>query len=158
MPFRIATFLIASAGGALVAGLLSQWRQLWIGAWFGALLWLLLDAWRAQQLVQALREDTVGLGARRMGVWGEIAERARKLLRVREQQTQQAEERLKEFLAAIQASPNGVILIDDQGRIEWCNQTAALHLDIDAERDLQQHLSNLAGDPAFVAYLASWNW
>lgn len=158
MPFRIAIFFLASAGGAVLAGLLSQWRQVWIGAWIGALLWLLADAWRAQQLVQALREDAVGLGVRRMGVWGEIAERVRKLLRLREQQTQQAEERLKEFLAAIQASPNGVILIDDQGRIEWCNQTAAGHLGVDAERDLLQHLSNLVRDPAFVAYLASWNY
>ncbi|MDA7416204.1 phosphate regulon sensor histidine kinase PhoR [Xenophilus arseniciresistens] len=158
MPFRIALFLIASLGGAVVAGLLSQWRQLWLGAWVGALLWLLGDAWRAQQLVNALRDDVAGLGVRRMGVWGEIAERVRKLLRVREQQTQQAEDRLKEFLAAIQASPNGVILIDDQGRIEWCNQTAAGHLNIDAERDLLAHLSNLVRDPAFVAYLASWNY
>ena len=158
MPFRIATFLIASVAGALLAGLLSRWTQVWVGAWLGALLWLLSDAWRAQKLVQALREDVAALGVRRMGVWGEIAERVRKLLRVREQQTQQAEERLKEFLAAIQASPNGVILIDDQGRIEWVNQTAAGHLGIDAERDLQQHLSNLVRVPAFVAYLASWNY
>ncbi|RYF81183.1 MAG: phosphate regulon sensor histidine kinase PhoR [Comamonadaceae bacterium] len=158
MPFRIATFLIASVAGALLVGLLSTWRQVWVGAWLGALIWLLADAWRAQKLVQALREDVAALGVRRMGVWGEIAERVRKLLRVREQQTQQAEERLKEFLAAIQASPNGVILIDDQGRIEWVNQTAAGHLGIDAERDLQQHLSNLVRVPAFVAYLASWNY
>ena len=161
MPFRIATFFLASVAAALAAGLLSQWRWFWAGAWLGALLWLVADAWRAQQLVQALRGDAAGLGARRMdrvGVWGEIAERVRKLLRVREQQTRQAEERLQEFLAAIQASPNGVILIDDQGRIEWSNQTAAAHLGIDAERDLLQHLSNLVREPAFVAYLASWNY
>jgi PAS domain-containing protein len=65
---------------------------------------------------------------------------------------------LQEFLAAIQASPNGVVLIDEQGRIEWCNQTAAAQFGIDAERDLLQHLANLVRDPAFVAYLRSWNY
>ena len=82
----------------------------------------------------------------------------RKLLREREQQTRQAEDRLQEFLAAIQASPHGVVLLDEQGRIEWCNQTAAAQFGIDAERDLLQHLANLVRDPAFVAYLASWNY
>lgn len=158
MPFRIALFLVASVGGAVLAGFLSEGSQVWLGAWLGALLWLCHDAWQAQRLVRALRDDVAALGARRLGVWGEIGERVRKLLRLREQQTQQAQERLNEFLSAIQASPNGLVLIDDQGRIEWCNQTAAGHLGIDVERDLKQHLSNLVRVPAFVAYLASWNY
>ncbi len=158
MPFRIATFLIASLlVGAGVASIFG-WRYWWPGAWVGAVLWLGLDAWRAQRLLQVLRNDAAGLPTRGPGVWGELAERIRKLLRAREQQTRQAEERLQEFLAAIQASPNGVILLDEQGRIEWCNQTAGSQLGINAERDLLQHLSNLVRDPAFVAYLASWNY
>ena len=51
-----------------------------------------------------------------------------------------------------------MVLLDEQGRIEWCNQTAAAQFGIDAERDLLQHLANLVRDPAFVAYLASWNY
>jgi two-component system phosphate regulon sensor histidine kinase PhoR len=49
----------------------------------------------------------------------------------REQQVLDAERRLQEFLAAIQASPNGVVLLDRDGRIEWCNQTAAEHFGFD---------------------------
>src|SRR6478752_1040713 len=119
MPFRIATFLAASALGGGLATALLNWHYAWLGAWLGAVLWLLLE---------------------------------------REQQTRQAEDRLQEFLAAIQASPNGVVLLDEQGRIEWCNQTAAGQFGIDAERDLLQHMANLVRDPAFVAYLASWNY
>ncbi|VTU21998.1 MULTISPECIES: phosphate regulon sensor histidine kinase PhoR [unclassified Variovorax] len=158
MPFRIATFLIASLAGAACAAALIGWRFAGAGAWLGALLWLALDAWRAQRLLKVLRNDASGLPLRGPGVWGELSERIRKLLRVREQQTRQAEDRLQEFLAAIQASPNGVVLLDEQGRIEWCNQTAASQFGIDAERDLLQHLANLVRDPAFVAYLASWNY
>ena len=165
MPLRIAIFLTASAVGAASATLAANlWRPhttalgAWIGAWVGAFLWLLLDAWRARRLLRVLRTDTNALPSRGAGVWGELAERIRHLLRAREQQTRQAEQRLEEFLAAIQASPNGVVLLDEQGRIEWCNQTAAAQFGIDAERDLLQHLANLVRDPAFVAYLASLNY
>ena len=51
-----------------------------------------------------------------------------------------------------------MVLLDSQGRIEWCNQTAAAQIGVDPERDLLQHLANLVRDPAFVAYLASWNY
>ena len=158
MPFRIATFLIASIAAGICTSVLLGRDFWWMGAWLGGLVWLGLDAWRAQQVLKALRNDAAGLPTRGSGVWGELSERIRKLLRNREQQTRQAEDRLQEFLAAIQASPNGVVLLDAQGRIEWCNQTAAGQFGIDAERDLMQHLANLVRDPAFVAYLASWNY
>ena len=158
MPLRIATFLLSSSVGAVVAGGLAGWRFAWFGAWLGTSLWALLDAWRGRCLLNILRTDATALPARGPGVWGELAERIRHLLRAREQETRQAEVRLEEFLAAIQASPNGVVLLDEQGRIEWCNQTAAMQFGIDAERDLLQHLANLVRDPAFVAYLASWSY
>lgn len=158
MAFRIASFLIASIAGA--AGVTATFGLNFgaFGAWGGALLWLLLDAWRAHRLLQVLRTDAAALPARGPGLWGELAERIRHQLRARDQRTQLAEKRLEEFLAAIQASPNGVVLLDEQGRIEWCNQTAATQFGIDPGRDLLQHLANLVRDPAFVAYLASWNY
>ena len=66
--------------------------------------------------------------------------------------------RLEEFLVALENSPNGVVLLDENGRIEWCNQIAAVQFGIDATRDVLQHLANLVRDPAFVTYLASWNY
>ncbi|RZI67324.1 MAG: phosphate regulon sensor histidine kinase PhoR [Variovorax sp.] len=158
MPFRIATFLIASALAAGLAKWFFGWSFVGWGAWVGALAWLALDAWRANRLLDVLRQGGAGLQSRSAGIWGELAERIRKLLREREQETRQAQDRLQEFLAAFQASPNGVVLVDEQGRIEWCNQTAAAQFGIDAERDVLQHLANLVRDPAFVAYLASWNY
>ncbi|HET7837975.1 MAG TPA: phosphate regulon sensor protein PhoR, partial [Variovorax sp.] len=101
MPFRIATFLTASALGGALATALLNWRHAWRGAWLGAVLWLVLDAWRAQRLLNVLRRDAAGLPSRGAGVWGELSERIRKLLREREQQTRQAEDRLQDFLAAI---------------------------------------------------------
>jgi two-component system phosphate regulon sensor histidine kinase PhoR len=59
---------------------------------------------------------------------------------------------LQDFLAALQASPNGVVLLDSEGRIEWFNQTAATHFGFDARRDMLQHFGNLVRDPGFAEY------
>ena len=59
---------------------------------------------------------------------------------------------------ALDNSPNGVILLDENARIEWCNQTAAAHFGLDTTRDRQQYVGNLIRDPAFAGYMASWNY
>ncbi len=92
------------------------------------------------------------------GLWGEAADRARRIIRARDQQLNESGQRLQDFLAAIQASPNGVVLLDPQGRIEWCNQTAAQHLGIDPGRDMLQLIGNLLRDPAFANYYSSGDY
>jgi two-component system phosphate regulon sensor histidine kinase PhoR len=82
-----------------------------------------------------------------------LADQSRRVYRVLIRQAQDNQDRLDEFLAAIQASPNGVLLLDSEGRIEWCNQTAADHLGVDPQRDLMQHVTNLVREPAFLSYL-----
>jgi two-component system phosphate regulon sensor histidine kinase PhoR len=88
-------------------------------------------------------------------MWGEAADRMRRALKAREQQAVDIDQRLQHFLAAIQASPNGVVLLEADGRIEWSNETAAQHLGIDPERDRDQLIGNLLRDPVFTAYYAS---
>ena len=56
-------------------------------------------------------------------------------------------------MSAIEASPNGVMLLDAGDRIEWCNSTAADHLGVDPARDIGQPLTNLVRAPSFVAHL-----
>jgi two-component system, OmpR family, phosphate regulon sensor histidine kinase PhoR len=128
------------------------------GLVLGGLLWFAIDLSRSARLLRWLRIGDPASAPEMHGAWGEAADRARRLLRARDQTTQDSISRLQEFLAAIQASPNGVVLLDAQGRIEWCNQTAAEHLGFDAQRDLQQHIGNLVRDPGFISYCASGNF
>lgn len=125
-----------------------------IGVVVGGLIWFALDFSRSARLLRWLRVGDLAAAPAMPGAWGEAADRARRLLRVREQRALDNHNRLQEFLAAVQASPNGVVLLDPEGRIEWCNQTAAEHLGFDSQRDLQQHITNLVREPAFVAYCA----
>ncbi len=125
-----------------------------VGALLAGFLWLLLDAWRGYRVRSWLRHGDLTMAPAMRGWWGVMAERARKLLRDRERSLHASEQRLKDFLSAIQTSPNGVVMLDANAQIEWCNQTAATQLGIHAERDVMQRVGNLLRDPVFNAYMA----
>jgi two-component system, OmpR family, phosphate regulon sensor histidine kinase PhoR len=151
---RITTLLIAFGAGFIpTAALFSLQNAAW-GGLAGVALWLLWDAWRYREFDQQLRNAQAGLSVQEgPGQWGLLTQRVRHLLRTRDQQLVQSEQRLQDFLLAIQASPNGVMLLDADHRIEWCNQTAAQLLGLDSQRDVMQHITNLVRAPEFAAYL-----
>ena len=76
-----------------------------------------------------------------------------KALRGKEMEAQAARQRLEQFFEAIEASPNGVLLLDTDDQIDWCNRAAADHFGIDPVRDLGQPVTNLVRAPAFVTFL-----
>jgi two-component system phosphate regulon sensor histidine kinase PhoR len=125
-----------------------------LGALVAGLAWMLLDAWRGYRVRSWLRHGDLAMAPQMSGWWGVLSDRARKLLRERERSIDASEQRLKDFLSAIQASPNGVLMLDANAQIEWCNQTAATHLGIHPERDVMQRVGNLLRDPLFTAYMA----
>lgn len=152
-------FLVALAHLAL--GLLGGWGLGWPGALAGVVLAAALtwgiDAWRARRFLIWISKTNASTVPALRGAWGEAAYRTARALRAEQQQAQLSSQRLNDFLAAIQASPNGVLLLDPNGRIEWCNDIAADHFGIDPQRDLLQHVGNLVREPAFSAYYASKN-
>ncbi len=154
MLWRISVFLACQFGGALLGWWLGGLRGAALGVIAGGLAWFVSDLLRGLRVVRWLRRDTPAPAPAMHGLWGEAADRIRRALRTRDQQVQDARQRLQDFLAAIQASPNGVVLLDAQGRIEWCNQTAADHLGIDPQRDILQLIGNLVRDPGFTTYYA----
>ncbi|MBK0393588.1 phosphate regulon sensor histidine kinase PhoR [Ramlibacter algicola] len=154
MLWRACTFLLALLVAALAGWWLGRELGVGLGVVGGSLAWFLLDASRGARVLRWLRAGAVAQPPLASGLWGELGERIRRALRTREQRADDAERRLTDFLAAIQASPNGVVLLDEEGRIEWSNGTAADHFGLDAERDLQQLVGNLVRDPAFAGYMA----
>jgi len=126
-----------------------------LGAFFVCLLTAIKDLWKGQKITQWLRHNNVQEPPQMGGIWGDLIDRMRRILNEQRKQTQNEEQKLQDFLLAIQASPNGVVLLDPEGRIEWCNQTAALHLGMDAKRDLMQHVVHLVRDPVFKKYYSN---
>ncbi len=151
---RITAFLIAFAVGFIAAYVFFSLQNAAWGGLLGILVWLVWDGWRLRQFDQQLRNAQAGLPLQGFkGSWGQLIQRVRHLLRARDQQLEQSDKRLQDFLLAIQASPNGVLLLDAQNRIEWCNQTGAQLLELDAQRDVLQHITNLVRAPEFSEYL-----
>ncbi|MDD2712897.1 MAG: phosphate regulon sensor histidine kinase PhoR [Simplicispira sp.] len=155
MILRFVYFLLCQLAG----GLLGWWQAGPWGAAVGAALaaWACfgLDSWRGERLLRWLRQGDLGLTPHMRGVWGEAADRARRLHRQQQVLVDESQQRLQDVLSAVQASPNGVIFLDAEGRIEWCNQIAAGHFGIDVERDVLQSIGNLVRNPDFSAYYAA---
>lgn len=155
MIWRVCSFFLCLLVGGAVGWWLARDPGAVVGVALGATGWFLLDLVRGLRVLRLLRRDQLAGAAEPGGLWGEAVVRMRRLLRNREQQGQENHNRLQDFLAAIQESPNGVVLLDEQGQIEWCNQTAARHFGFDPERDLLQLIGNLVRDPVFAAYYAN---
>jgi len=123
------------------------------GALLGAAVWGIQDGISAARLLAWLNKGDVTGTPNLRGVWGELLDRNRKIFKKLEKKAQSSDARLEDFLSAIQASPNGVVLLDANGCIEWSNLTAAGHLGFDAQRDLGQYVRNMVRSPVFMAYL-----
>ncbi len=157
---RVAAAVMAWAGGAAlgwVVGSILRWPLLGLacGAAIGALAVTVRDGWRGRRLMRWLRGAQDRPAPRDSGLWGELGYRIERSLRLREHRIDQEQARLQQFLSAIEASPNGVMMLDANEQITWCNSPAADHFGIDPERDRMQRVTNLVRAPAFVAHLQS---
>ena len=124
-----------------------------LGAAAAAAIGALIDAWRGARVLGWLSGALDDPAPTPRGFWGELSLRAERALRARERDTQAEQERRARMLAAIEASPNGVLLLDANDQIDWCNGTAAAHLGLDPVRDVRQRITHLVRAPAFVAHL-----
>ncbi|PIT77615.1 phosphate regulon sensor histidine kinase PhoR [Limnohabitans sp. B9-3] len=154
----LGVLMVGAAAGAfwgIYHGRQAVWTWLLLGALLGGTLWWVIDASRGLRVLAWLRSGELNQAPTIFGLWGDVVDRARSLLRQKERAIAASDQRLKDFLSAIQASPNGVLLLDAQNQIEWCNQTAAQQLGIDVQRDQRQRIGNLMRDPVFTAYMAA---
>lgn len=155
MAFRLILFLLCLGLGAAAGSLVAAHRGVELGLVAGAVLWFVVDSLRGLRALRWLRGDDLRSPPRLGGLWGDALGRVRRAVALRERRAEDAEHRLDDFLDAIRASPNGVVLLDPAGRIEWLNDTAAAHFGFDPVRDLQQHIGNLLRDPDFAAMYAA---
>lgn len=158
MVWRLLSLVLCQAVAAVIGWALApkgdEWQLTLAMTLAGGYLWFVLDSMRGLRLLRWLQAGAASDLSIGNGLWGEAYDRVRRMLRASNRLTAESESRLTDFLAALQASPNGVVLLDAEARIEWFNQTAADHFGFDARRDLLQHFGNLVRDPGFAAYLA----
>ena len=120
-------------------------------------LYILIQDWKFTRFQKWLNSASLQFNPNWNGAWLDVAARIHRQQLLADNSAKLNERRLQDFLLAIQASPNGVILLDGEARIDWCNDTAASHLGLDVKKDRLQHIIHLVRDPLFARYFAQDN-
>jgi two-component system phosphate regulon sensor histidine kinase PhoR len=88
------------------------------------------------------------------GPWGKAFVSLFRLQRKAVRGSEMLREALTRFQDAGAALPDGVVIMDSDDRIEWCNPLAEAHLGIQLARDQGQQLTYLMRQPQFMRWLA----
>ena len=159
---RLVLSLAAMALGGLAGLLLGRGEAavpgIFVGGSVAVAAIAVFDRLGGYRLLHWLRSGQEGSAPRDAGFWGELGYRIERALRTSEQDVRIERLRLSQFFSAMEASPNGVLLLDARGQIEWLNSRAADHFALDPQRDRQQRITNLVRAPAFVDYLQAGDY
>lgn len=102
-----------------------------------------------QWLEQPLGTPLPAGGGAWEGVFAALHRRAR---HAAEERTQLSTA-LERFRHAAQALPDGVVILDANHAIEWCNATAESHLGLNLAVDIGYPVTNLLREPDFINYI-----
>ena len=123
---------------------------------FAAALLILLGyhARNLGRLLEWLRRPDPDAVPGTIGIWDD----AFAFLHRRERRHKQKRKRLRRLVVrygqAGRALPDGVVVLDADNRIEWCNEKAERRFGIDSQTDAGQPITNLVRQPEFVDYVA----
>ena len=106
-------------------------------------------------LAQWLGEPTPGQVPRGSGIWDRLFALLYRYERVKTREHQQLAKTLVRYRQAGRAHPDGVVILDAENRIDWCNDVAEHHFDLNLESDQGQPIGNLLRQPEFISYLES---
>lgn len=130
----------------------------WATAVICLALLLVHQLWHASKLSRLLLSPSYGEVPGALGIWGEIYYRLHKLVRSWRDQVIEVEQQHQRFIQAIQASPNGVVMLNEDDQMEWCNAIAGAHFGLNPRRDAMQRITHILRKPAFVQYIVRQNY
>jgi two-component system phosphate regulon sensor histidine kinase PhoR len=87
------------------------------------------------------------------GVWEHVFSALYRHIRATSQYQHRLTGQLARFRSAAQAMPDGVVVLDAEDRITWCNATAERVFGLDVHKDAGQPILNLVRHPDFGAYI-----
>jgi two-component system phosphate regulon sensor histidine kinase PhoR len=142
---------MALAVASIVLGVLTQPE--W-GLVAFALLLLATLAWHLRQLLALGRWLEQGDSAepRARGIWDELLALIHRQRRESAKREAELAERVARWSAAARALPDGVVILDED-RIAWCNDTARAHFNLDPAVDAGRPITHLVRSPEFAVYL-----
>lgn len=117
------------------------------------LVYLVRQLWQEARLARWLEQGGDNPAPRDIGVWGDIFYRLEKLQKRQSQSQSELASALGQFQHAAEAVPDGIVILNQQDRIEWCNPASRRYLGLDCIRDKGQYIHYLLRQTDFVDFL-----
>ncbi len=156
MIYRHTLLVLAGFGlVALVIGTIAGAAWGWGMLCAGLIAFLLWHARHLSRLHFWLAHPLPGKVPEGDGIWDEVLAALHRFERSAARREDALADALARMRRAVQALPDGVVILDGGNHIEWCNLTAEGHLQLDGRADLGQNIGNLVREPEFVEYLES---
>lgn len=106
-----------------------------------------LSKWLADPRPEAMPECA--------GIWEDVFAAFYHLLRRQRRSESRLTATLHDFQHAGMAMPDGLVILDGNNRIEWCNPKSEHHFGLDAKRDVGQLVTYLVRQPSFAEVLGA---
>ena len=150
---RAALTLVVIAASALLAGLGLGAATGWAVLALGALALLAYHVAKLAALIRWLRQPGATPLPEARGAWDEAFALLYRFERAADREADRLSRALMRWRQAGEALPDGVIILDAQNRIEWCNEGAGRHFGLDLRADPGRPVTNLVRQPEFAAYI-----
>ena len=155
---RTLSFLGVVALGMLLVRALSDWSAAYAFAAAALALRYVRDAIHLRALSRWSRREIGATLPRTSGAWEELYAQLYHRGRATQREIAALNDAVTSFRGAAQALPDGVVTLNAQDQIVWCNPQAEQHLNLRLEKDVGQNVANLVRAPDFLAYLSRREW
>jgi len=145
--------LVVIAASALLAGLGLGAATGWAVLALGALALLAYHVAKLAALIRWLRQPGATPLPEARGAWDEAFALLYRFERAADREADRLSRALMRWRQAGEALPDGVVILDAQNRIEWCNEGAGRHFGLDLRADPGRPVTNLVRQPEFAAYI-----
>ena len=135
---------------AIVGGLAGQF---WPCIAIAAVVLLALHLNRLRQMARFARRESAAPAISRASMWRDVMAMVERLQRQSRKRKKRMHKVVERYQQAVDANPDGAIIIDGTRRIEWINRAAARMLGLQRQRDIGQPITNLLRDPSFAEFL-----
>jgi two-component system phosphate regulon sensor histidine kinase PhoR len=110
------------------------------------------------RLKKYIANDSIETMSLPSGYWEEVLFRLQRLIKNQKQKLLNVERQHHHFIEAFQASPNGIVMLDENDQIEWCNSIAESFFGLTYKRDVMQRINFLIRRPEFIQYIVKRNF
>ncbi len=146
--------IVVAALASLVVGYVAEPQLGWMLFAIVLLAMLLYHLWHMRALARWLEHGETPDPPRAYGFWDRLHALLHRSRREATRREAELVDVVARWRAAARALPDGVVILEED-RIQWCNDTARVHLELDPVKDAGRPITHLVRIPAFNEYLAA---